>query len=367
MKTINFMDLKRQYEFHKNGIFEAIRQVCEETAFSGGIYAEKFEKEFAIYCGSKFASGVNNGTTALHLAMLALGIKNGDEVIVPANTFIATAWGPTYAGATPVFVDCTSDTWEIDASKIENAVTKNTKAIIGVHLYGQPFDVDAVKLIADKHDLYLVEDCAQAHAAIYKGERVGGFGEMSCFSFYPGKNLGAYGEAGIVVSNNEEYIIRINKLKNHGSFERYHHDEIGYNYRLDGIQGAILSYKLKHLDGWTARRREIAEMYFNGIQNPAITMQVQPETAKSVFHLFVITTPDRDRFVNYLKENNINCGFHYPVPCHLQKAYEHLGYKKGQMPNAEYLSEHCVSLPMFPELTDEEVSIVVDTCNRYKS
>jgi len=366
MDTINFMDLKRQYEAHKEGILDAIRSVCEETAFSGGKYVDRFEKEFAEYCGSKFASGLNNGTTALHLAMIALGIKDGDEVIVPANTFIATAWGPTYTGAKPVFVDCTSDTWEIDPAKIENAITKNTKAIIGVHLYGQPFDIDAVKIIADKYHLYLVEDCAQSHAATYKGKHVGVFGEIGCFSFYPGKNLGAYGEGGIVTSNNEVYIDHINKLKNHGSSVRYYHDIIGYNYRLEGIQGAILSYKLKHLDEWTTRRRKIAEMYFWGIKNPAITMQAQPDSVNSVFHLFVITTPDRDKFVNHLKGNNINCGFHYPVPCHLQKAYENLGYKKGRMPNAEYLAEHCVSLPMFPELTDKEVSIVIDACNNYK-
>jgi dTDP-4-amino-4,6-dideoxygalactose transaminase len=360
------MDIKRQYEAHKEGILDAIRSVCEETAFSGGKYAERFEKEFAEYCGSKFASGLNSGTTALHLAMVALGIKAGDEVIIPANTFIATAWGPTYTGATPVFVDCTPDTWQIDPYKIENAITKNTKAIIGVHLYGQPFDIDAVKKIADKYNLYLVEDCAQAHAATYKGKQVGVFGEIGCYSFYPGKNLGAYGEGGIVTSNKEEYINLINKLKNHGSSVRYYHDIVGYNYRLDGIQGAILSYKLKYLDEWTARRRKIAEMYFDRIKNPVITMQAQPESVKSVFHLFVITTPEKDKFVNYLKKNNISCGFHYPVPCHLQKAYEYLGYKKGQMPNAEYLAGHCVSLPMFPELTDKEVSIVIDACNNYK-
>jgi dTDP-4-amino-4,6-dideoxygalactose transaminase len=365
MENINFMDIKKQYEIHKEGLLEAIRSVCEETAFSGGKYAERFEKEFAKYCDVKFAAGVNNGTTALHLAMLVLGIKADDEVIIPANTFIATAWGPTYTGATPVFVDCTADTWQIDPAKIENAITKNTKAIIGVHLYGQPFDIDAVKKIADKYKLFLVEDAAQAHGAIYKGKKVGSFGEMGCFSFYPGKNLGAYGEAGAIISNNEEYIKFINLLKNHGSSERYYHVNIGYNYRLEGIQGAVLSYKLKYLDEWTERRRKIAEKYFKEIKNPAITLQAQSDSAKSVFHLFVVTVPDRNKFVNHLIENNINCGFHYPVPCHLQKAYEHLGYKKGQMSNAEYLSEHCVSLPMFPELTEEEISIVIDACNKF--
>ena len=366
MEYIDFMDIKRQYELHKNGIFEAIRLVCAEAAFSDGKYSKIFEKEFAEYCCVKFVSGVNNGTSALHLAMLALGIKTGDEVIIPANTFIATAWGPTYTGATPVFVDCTQDTWEIDASKIENAITKNTKAIIGVHLYGQPFDIDAVIEIANRHHLYLVEDCAQAHGATYKGKRIGGFGEIGCFSFYPSKNLGAYGEGGAVTTNNEEYNNKINILKNHGSLIRYNHDLIGYNYRLEGIQGAILSYKLKYLEEWTIRRRKIAEMYINGINNPAIIMQANPDSVKSVFYLFVITTSNRDKFVRYLEKNNINYGFHYPIPCHLQKAYKYLGYVKGQMPNSEYLAEHCVSLPMFPELTNEEVFTVIDVCNRYR-
>jgi len=365
METINFMNLKRQYEDHKEGLLKAIHSVCDETAFSGGKYAEIFEKEFAEYCNVKYASGVNNGTTALHVAMLTLGITKGDEVIIPANTFIATAWGPTYTGATPVFVDCTSDTWEIDPAKIEKAITKKTKAIIGVHLYGQPFDVDAVKKIADKHNLHLIEDAAQAHGAVYKGKKVGGLCKMGCFSFYPGKNLGAYGEGGIVTTDNKDYNEYITKLKNHGSSTRYYHDIIGYNYRLEGIQGAVLSYKLKYLDEWSKKRIKIANMYINNINNSAITMQVQPEYVQSVYHLFVITTPEREKFVNYLKEKNINCGLHYPVPCHLQKAYEYLGYKKGQMPNAEYLAEHCVSLPMFPELTDEEVNYIIDVCNKY--
>jgi len=249
---------------------------------------------------------------------------------------------------------------------VERAVTSKTKAIIGVHLYGQPFEIDAIKFIADKHKLYLVEDCAQAHAATYKGKIVGGFGEMGCFSFYPGKNLGSYGEGGIVASNNDNYISLINKLKNHGSSVRYYHEYIGYNYRLEGIQGAILSYKLKYLNEWTERRRKIAEMYFNGIKNSVITMQAQPVSVKSVFHLFVVTVPEREKFVDQLKKANINCSFHYPVPCHLQKAFEYLGYKKGQIPNAEYLSEHCVSLPMFPELTDDEVSKVIDACNKFQ-
>jgi len=366
MQKIPFMDLKRQYAAHRSGLLEAINKVCEDAAFSGGFYAEKFEKEFAAYQNVKYMSGVSCGTSALHLSMLALGIGPGDEVIVPANTFIASAWGPAHAGAAPVFVDCTPDTWEIDHSKIEAKINKKTKAIIGVHLYGQTFDITSVKAIADKYRLYLVEDCAQAHGAEYKNNRVGGLGDIGCFSFYPGKNLGAYGEGGAVCSNNSEYIIHINSLKNHGSKKKYYHDEVGYNYRLEGIQGAVLSYKLKFLDEWTERRRRIAQMYIEGITNKNIVMQKQPDFAKSVFHLFVITVPERERFIAHLESNGIGYGLHYPCPCHLQKAFSHLGYKQGQFPEAEYLAKHCLSLPMFPELTDKEVMQVIDVCNKFK-
>lgn len=360
------MDLQRQYQTHKAGIEKAIYDVCASAAFSGGKYAEQFEKEFAVYQEARFAAGVSNGTDALHLAMRALGIKSDDEVIVPANTFIASAWGPVYTNAKPVFVDCAKDTWQIDVSRLESAITKRTKAIIGVHLYGQPFDIDALKSIAGKYKLFVIEDCAQAHGAEYKGKRLGALADAGSFSFYPGKNLGAYGEAGMVLSNNEALIKHINALKNHGSYIRYYHDEVGYNNRLDGIQAAILSYKLQFLDAWTERRREIAKMYFDGIVNKNIVMQKQPDFALSCFHLFVIETPDRDDFTAYLQDNEIGYGVHYPVPCHLQKAFAYLGYKTGDLPVSEYHSTHCLSLPMFPELTDEEVGRVIDICNKYK-
>jgi len=362
---IQFMNLSRQYERHKDEFHAAITAVCEKTAFAGGPFVAEFEGKFAEYTKTKAAAGVNNGTTALHLALLALGIKAGDEIIIPANTFIATAWVASYVGAVPVFVDCTPDTWNIDPALIEKAITPKTKAIIGVHLYGQPFDIDPVAEIAKKHGLFLVEDCAQAHGAIYKGKVIGGLSEIGCYSFYPGKNLGAYGEAGAVVSQNEDYIAHIQRLKNHGSSVQYFHDEVGFNMRMEGIQAAILSCKLKYIDEWTKSRQAVANKYFEGIKNDKIVLPyIMPET-ESVFHLFVIKTDNREKFLEHMKANGVNCGQHYPVPCHLQKAYAHLGYKEGSLPNAEDLAARCVSLPMFPELTDDEIKTVIDAVNNY--
>jgi dTDP-4-amino-4,6-dideoxygalactose transaminase len=364
-QTINCLDLKKQHQQIKDEIFTAFQKVYENTAFSGGHFVEEFEKSFSKYTDTGYCIGLNNGTSALHLAMLVLGIKNGDEVIIPANTFIATAWGVSYSGATPVFVDCDKDTWEIDVTKIEERITTRTKAIIGVDLYGMPFDIDAVKKVADKHKLYLVEDAAQAQGSKYKGKIVGGTAEMTCFSFYPGKNLGACGEAGGITTNNESYYKHLLSLRNHGSKERYYHDEIGYNMRMGGMEGASLQVKLNYLDKWNDRRREIAALYFKGMKNPKIKMQLQPEWAESNFHLFVVTTEQKDEFVKYLQSNGINAAFHYPVPCHLQKAYTNLGYKKGDLPNSEYLAEHCISLPMYAELTNEQVQFVIDSINKY--
>ncbi len=364
-ENIPCLDLKGQHEQIKKEIFDAFEKVYDQTAFSGGPFVETFEKNFSQYCGTEYAIGVSNGTTALHLAMIALGIGEGDEVIVPANTFIATVWGISYVKAKPVFVDCGPDTWEIDITKIEEKITTKTKAIAGVHLYGQPFDVDGVLGICKKHKLHLIEDAAQAQGAKYKGKRVGGFGAVSCFSFYPGKNLGACGEAGGITTNNEVYAQHLKSLRNHGSTVRYFHDEVGYNYRMGGLEGASLSVKLPYLDGWNSRRKEIAGRYQQEIKNPRIKMQHQPEWADSVYHLFVVTTEDRDAFVKHLADHTISAAFHYPVPCHLQKAYSYLGHQKGDFPNAEYLAEHCVSLPMFAELTDEEVCTVIRAINSY--
>ena len=365
MEKIPCLDLKEQHQQVKAEIFEAFEKVYEKTAFSGGPFVEEFEKNFAQYAEAAYALGVSNGTTALHLAMLALGIGAGDEVIIPANTFIATAWGVSHAGAIPVFVDCTADSWEMDASKIEEKITPKTKAIIGVHLYGQPFDIDAVKAICDKHNLFLVEDAAQAQGARYKGKTVGGFGEMACFSFYPGKNLGACGEAGGITTNNEAYVKHIQSLRNHGMIVRYYHDEVGYNYRMGGLEAASLTVKLRYLENWNNRRRAIAKRYLSEIKNDKIKMQHQPDFADSVFHLFVVTTEKKEEFCQYLTDNNIIPAFHYPIPCHLQKAYSNLGHQVGDFPNSEYLATHCISLPMFAELTDEQVKHVINVINKY--
>ena len=365
MSTINCLDLKGQHQQIKKEVFELFEKVYENTAFSGGPFVEQFEKDFSNYAQTKYTIGVNNGTSALHLAMLALGIGAGDEVIIPANTFISTAWGISYVGATPVFVDCDKDNWEIDPAQIEKAITAKTKAIIGVHLYGMPFDIDAVLAIAKKHNLFLVEDAAQAQGARYKGKTVGGFGEMACFSFYPGKNLGACGEAGGITTNNEVYQKHLNSLRNHGSMVRYYHDEVGFNMRMGGLEGASLQVKLKYLEGWNNRRREIAKMYHAGIKNTKIKMQTQPQWADSIYHLFVVTTDEKDKFVKHLQANNVNPGFHYPVPCHLQKAYSSLNYKVGDFPNSEYLASHCVSLPMYAELSNDDVNKVIDAINNY--
>ena len=362
---IPFFDLKTQYISIKKEINSAINEVCEDTAFTNSHYVERFEKNFSRYCNTNFAVAVNSGTSALHLSMIALGIGKDDEVIIPANTFIATTWATSYVGSMPVFVDCEPDTWEIDPIKIEEKITEKTKAIIGVHLYGQPFEVEAVKKIADKYDLFLVEDAAQAHGAKYKGETVGGFGEMACFSFYPGKNLGTYGEGGCITTNNEKYDRHLRSLRNHGSYEKYYHDEVGYNMRIGGIEGAVLNVKLKYLDQWNKRRKNIARIYQEEIINPKIKMQKQPDFVDSVYHLFVITTEDRDGLKGYLNENEVYPGLHYPVPCHLQKVYESNGYSKGDFPYSEYLADHCLSLPMYPELEDEAVEKVIKLLNLF--
>jgi dTDP-4-amino-4,6-dideoxygalactose transaminase len=364
-EMIPCLDLKRQHASVRNEIFSAFEEVYAQTAFSGGPWVERFEKEFAAFTGTPYAVGVNNGTTALHLAMLALGIGPGDEVIIPANTFIATAWGVSHAGATPVFVDCRHDTWEMDAGQIAAAITPRTRAVIGVHLYGQPFDVDAVLHVCREHNLFLVEDAAQAQGARYKGQRAGGFGELACYSFYPGKNLGACGEAGGITTRHEVYDRHLRSLRNHGSTVRYYHDEIGYNYRMGGLEGASLSVKLKYLEAWNNRRRAIAARYHEEMINTDVRLQAQPEWAESIYHLFVVTVQDRDRFITHLQARGIQPALHYPVPCHLQKAYLHLGHKPGDFPNSEYLAAHCVSLPMFAELTDDEVQRVIDAVNAY--
>ncbi len=363
---IKRIDLSRNYKAHKEEYLKAIEAVCEETAFSGGKYADRFDREFAEYLGVTGVSGVNNGTSALHLAMLCLGIGEGDEVIVPANTYIATAWGVSYTGATPVFADCTSDTWEIDPDDVERKITDKTKAIIGVHLYGQPFEYKRLREIADRHGLGLVEDCAQSAGAEYEGKKTGSLCDIGCFSFYPGKNLYAFGEGGAVSSNDPAVIDRVNVYKNQGCRTRYYHEVIGYNMRLEGIQGAVLSVSLQYLDDWNKTRIGIGKRYDAEITNPLIIKQFHPDNTKPVYHLYEIKVPDPENFIAYMADAGIECQRHYPVPCHLQDAYKSLGYKRGDCPNAEGLAEHCVTLPMYPEMTEEEIITVIDKTNNYR-
>lgn len=362
---ISCLDLSKQHVQVKKEIFEAFERVYDSAAFSGGQFVEEFEASFASFCKTRYAVGVNNGTSALQLAIIALGIGPGDEVIVPANTFIATAWGVSYSGAEPVFVDCTQDTWQIDVNIIEHHITPKTKAIIGVHLYGQPFDVAAIQALCTRHNLHFIEDAAQAQGAMYLNKPVGSFGKLACFSFYPGKNLGACGEAGGITTNSEQLFKQLLSLRNHGSKVRYFHDEIGYNMRMGGLEAASLKVKLNYLPEWNTRRKEIAARYQTEIKNPKIIMQVQPSWADSVYHLFVVCTDERDDLNTYLSSNNINAGLHYPVPCHLQKAYLHLNYQKGACPNAEFLANHCLSLPMYAELSDADVGYIIDVINKY--
>ena len=364
-EKIPCLDLQSQHQQIKKEVFEMFEQVYDKTAFSGSSFVESFEQLFAKFCGTEYSIGVNNGTSALHLAMLALGIGPGDEVIIPANTFIATAWGVSYTGATPVFVDCTSDTWQIDVTKIEEKISSKTKAIIGVHLYGQPFDVDAVKALCEQNNLFLIEDAAQAQGAKYNGEPVGSFGEMACFSFYPGKNLGACGEAGGITTNSKNYFDHLLSLRNHGSLHRYFHDELGFNMRMGGLEAGSLIVKLKYLEEWNNKRKLIARRYHNEIQNNRINFQNHPDWADSVYHLFVVTADNREALTKHLNKNNIYPGLHYPVPCHLQQAYRHLGYQEGDFPNAEFLAKHCLSLPMYAELSQDKIDYIIEVLNEY--
>lgn len=363
---IPFLDIHRQYLSIKDEIAIGINDVLDKTAFSGGPFVEKFEKHFAEYCNTQYACGLNSGTSALHLAMEVLGIKAGDEVILPANTFVATAWGISYVGATPVFVDC-DEYYNIDVNEVVKHISPKTKAVIGVHLYGQPCDIDSLESICKEKGIYFVEDAAQAAGASYHGKKIGGFGEMACFSFYPGKNLGAYGEGGGITTNNSFYLERIQSLRNHGSKERYYHDEVGYNFRMDGIQGVVLDIKLKYLDNWNKIRQNIAARYLSEIVNANVKLPKIRENVVSIFHLFVVQVSDRKHFMNYLAENEVGSALHYPVPCHLQKAYSFLGYKEGDFPKSEFHARHCVSLPIFAEMTDDEIDKVINVVNSYSN
>ena len=362
--NVPFVDLQAQYRSIKSEIDEAIHRVLDTSAFVLGREVEAFERAFAEYVGARECVGVSNGTAAIQLALTACGVGQGQEVIVPANTFFATAEAVSTAGAEPVFVDCDADSCTIDPNKIEAAITGRTRAIIPVHLYGQPADLDPVFEIAARRNLFVIEDAAQAHGALYRGRRVGALARAGCFSFYPGKNLGAYGEGGAVVTNDLEVARRVRLLRDHGSERKYHHELVGYNFRLEGIQGAVLSVKLKYLDTWNDQRRAHAARYRELLApldaSGALTLPRESLYARHVYHLFVVQTNARDELQRQLNDAGVQTGIHYPVPVHLQPAYAALGHSEGDFPRAEEQSRRVLSLPMFAELTGEQIEHVAE-------
>jgi dTDP-4-amino-4,6-dideoxygalactose transaminase len=353
---IKFVDLGRQYEGIKEEVNQAISKVMENTSFILGDDVSLFEKNFAEFCGSKFCIGVDSGTSALHLALRALGVKQGDEVITVPNTFIATALAISFSGAKPVFVDVDEKTYNMNPALIEKAITPNTKAIMPVHLYGQACDMDPIREIAEKHGLSIVEDACQAHGAEYKSKKVP-VTSIGCFSFYPGKNLGAYGDAGAVVTNDEEITEKINMLRNYGQKVKYEHLMQGFNNRLDSIQAAVLNVKLKFIEQWNNARREHAKLY-NELLSGVVETPYEADYAKHIYHIYHVRSKERDELQKHLTEKGIGNVIHYPTPIHLQKAYSSLGLGKGSFPVAEKSANELLSLPMFPELKDEEIEYV---------
>ncbi|HKS28035.1 MAG TPA: DegT/DnrJ/EryC1/StrS family aminotransferase, partial [Pyrinomonadaceae bacterium] len=367
---IPFVDLQAQYRGIKEEVDAAVMRVISNASFVLGREVAAFEESFAAYLGARYCVGVSNGTAAIQLALTACGIGAGDEVIVPANTFFATAEAVSTAGATPVFVDADPTSYTIDARRIEAAITPATRAIIPVHLYGQAADLDAVLEIARRHDLLVIEDAAQAHGALYKGRPVGTSGRAATFSFYPGKNLGAYGEGGAVVTNDEAVARRVRLLRDHGSERKYHHEIIGYNFRLEGIQGAVLSVKLRHLDRWNELRREHAARYNSLLEGAGLVLPKEMSYSRHVYHLYVVQAEGRDALQANLTERGVQTGIHYPVPIHLQPAYAFLGHTRGSFPETERQAERVLSLPMFPELTDEQINTVAENIHestRYRT
>jgi dTDP-4-amino-4,6-dideoxygalactose transaminase len=357
--VIPFLDLKAQYAGIKSEVDAAIQGVLNSCQFTLGSEVAAFEQEFASYCGSVHGVGVNNGTSALHLALLAAGVGPGDEVITVPFTFVASVAAIHYTGAKTVFVDIDPRTYTMDAGLVEGAITPRTKAILPVHLYGQPADMDPILQVAKKHGLIVVEDAAQAHGAEYKGRRVGGLGDMGCFSFYPGKNLGAYGEGGMVVTANPEFARRVRMLRDWGGEKKYQHVLKGYNMRLEGLQGAVLRVKLRHLEAWTEGRRAAAIRYASLFAGTAVPIPHAPAHVRHVYHIYATRAVNREKLQAGLQERGIATGIHYPTPVHLLPAYADLGYKEGAFPHSESAANEVLSLPMYPELSaamQEEVA-----------
>jgi dTDP-4-amino-4,6-dideoxygalactose transaminase len=351
---VPYLDLAAQMKPIRREIDAAIAENLDRCSFCLGPDVTQFEQEFAAFCGIPHAVGFNSGTSALHVAMRLLDIGPGDDVVTTPFTFIATSWAISYVGARPVYVDIEDGSFNLDPARLESAITPRTKAIMPVHLYGHPFDLDPILEIARRRGIPVVEDAAQAHGARYKGRGIGTSGIMSGFSFYPGKNLGAYGEAGALVMADDKLAARARSLREHGSTTRYYHDEVGYNYRMEGIQGAVLRVKLRHLATWTAARRRIGHRYHELLRGTPLKLPVEVGPVESAYHLYVVRHPRRDELKKHLESHGIGCALHYPVPLHLQKCYASLGYKPGQFPVSEQAAKECLSLPIYPELTEAQ-------------
>ena len=356
---IPFVDLKAQYAAIKAEVNSAISDVLESTQFIGGDRLERFENNFAAYADSEFGVGTSSGTSAIHLALTAIGVGRGDEVVTACNTFIATTEAISHSGARPVLVDVLPETLNLDPDKIEQAITPRTKAIVPVHLYGQSADMDAVRDIAARHGIAVIADAAQAHGARYKGSRRATQGELTCYSFYPGKNLGAYGDGGMVVTDDRSLADRMRMLLDHGRNGKYDHKEEGFNYRLDTLQAAILDVKLKYLDEWIERRRSRAKLYDKAFEGGPVCPLFESPDCFHVYHLYVVHAKERDKLLDGLRERGIAAGVHYPLPLHLQEAYQHFGLKEGTYPVAEHAAKEIISLPMYPELSDDMINEVV--------
>lgn len=362
---VKFLDMKPMHDKIKDEIMKSIEKVYDSNWYILGKEVEAFEEEFAAYCGTKYCIGVGNGLEALHLILRGYGIGEGDEVIVPSNTYIATALAVNYAGATPVFVEPDNRTYNIDPNLIEASITEKTKAIMAVHLYGQPCDMDPINEIAKKYNLKVIEDNAQSQGAIYKGRKTGNLGDAAGISFYPGKNLGALGDAGAITTNDKELADKIRILRNYGSNKKYYNEYKGYNSRLDEMQAAILRVKLRYLDEWNNYRREVANTYLNKINNKNIVLPYVLEDTNPVWHQFIIRTNNREELQNYLEEQEISTMIHYPVPIHKQEAYKEYSSMIGKLPIAESIAEEILSLPIYPEMSKIDIEKVIEKIENY--
>lgn len=365
MNKIPFASFEVMHKEVEEELESAFKKVLDKEWFIQGEECEKFEEEFAEYCGAKYCVGCGNGLDALMLILKAYDIGPGDEVIVPSNTYIATALAVTYVGATPVFVEPVLETYNIDPSLIEEKITDRTKAVMAVHLYGQPADMDPITDIARRHNLKVIEDSAQSHGATYKGRKTGSLGDAAGFSFYPGKNLGALGDGGAVVTNDKAVADKVRALGNYGSDYKYHHIYKGNNSRLDEVQSAMLRVKLRKLDDWNADRVRIAGRYLEGIKNPKVILPTVQDGNTHVFHIFAVRTAERDSLEAFLDEKGIGCNKHYPIPIHRQEAYKELGLGEGALPIAEEISRTELSIPMYYGMTEEEIGAVIDAINAW--